>query len=64
MHKKYIFLILGHLITSPAWAYLDPGSVSLWLQGVIAAVAAVTVTSRYWWFNIKEKIKKFLTRKK
>lgn len=55
-------VLLFFVSATPAWAYLDPGSVSLWLQGVLAAVAALVATSRFWWFRIKYLIKKLLSR--
>ncbi len=41
------------LTTSPAHAYLDPGTGSMLLQGLIAAVAGVMVTARMYWHKIK-----------
>ncbi len=38
---------------SPAYAYLDPGTGSMLLQGLIAAVAGVMVTARMYWHKIK-----------
>ncbi len=43
----------------PAHAYLDPGTGSIILQGLIAAVAAVAVTGKLYW----EKLKGFFSRK-
>ena len=48
------FVIFG-LITLPAHAYLDPGSGSLIIQGVIGAIAAVGVTMKLYWHKIKLK---------
>ena len=48
------FIIFG-LITLPAHAYLDPGSGSLIIQGVIGAIAAVGVTMKLYWHKIKLK---------
>lgn len=42
----------------PAWAYLDPGSVSLWIQGILAGIAAIATTFRFWRFRLKNLIKK------
>ncbi len=39
--------------TTPAHAYLDPGTGSMLLQGLIAAVAGVMVTARMYWHKIK-----------
>jgi hypothetical protein len=51
-----IALLLFSIV--PAWAYLDPGSVSLWMQGILAGIAAIGTTSRFWWFRLKSLIKK------
>ena len=40
-------------IPSPAYAYLDPGSISLVLQGVIAGIAGLAATYKIWFFKIK-----------
>jgi hypothetical protein len=36
-----------------AYAYLDPGTGSILLQGLIAAIAGVAVTGRLYWSRIK-----------
>lgn len=46
--------------SSNAWAYLDPGSASLILQGLIAGLlSAAAVTKLYW-----HKLKQFFSGKK
>ena len=37
------------LYAGPAWAYLDPGTGSMLLQGVIGAIAAVAFTLKLYW---------------
>ncbi len=37
----------------PAHAYLDPGTGSMLIQGIIGAVAAVGVTLKLYWHKIK-----------
>ena len=46
-------LMLGVTALQPTHAYLDPGTGSILLQGLIAAVAAVTVAGRIYWGKIK-----------
>ena len=36
-----------------AHAYLDPGTGSILLQGLIAAVATGLATGRFWWHKVK-----------
>ena len=53
---KFLCLIVGLIsYTSPAYAYLDPGTGSLLLQGLLAGFAAIiSVLSIYW-----QKVKAF-----
>ena len=44
-----IFLFL----TEDAYAYLDPGTGSMLLQGLIAAIAAGLVVIKLYWYKVK-----------
>lgn len=56
--KKYLLvLFLTLIVIKNAWAYLDPGSVSLWLQGIIAGIALALTTIKLWWFRLREILK-------
>ncbi len=57
---KLLCLIVGLIsYTSPAYAYLDPGTGSMLLQGLIAGLAAIiSVLSIYW-----QKVKSFFVKK-
>lgn len=46
------------IFSAQAFAYLDPATGSILLQGLIAAIAGIAVTSRLYW----DKIKSFFTR--
>ena len=51
--------VLGLLIASPSHAYLDPGTGSIILQGLLAGTAVgIGVLRRYW-----QQIKSFLSRR-
>ncbi len=39
-------------LTEPAFAYLDPGSVSLALQAIVAGIAGALLTWKYWWHRL------------
>ena len=58
---KFLFLIFGLIAyTSPAYAYLDPGTGSMLLQGLIGGIAAtIAFLSIYW-----QKVKAFFGKKK
>ena len=40
------------VLTGPAHAYIDPGSGSMIVQGVIAAIAALGITAKLWWHRL------------
>ena len=58
---KFLFLIFGLIsYTSPAYAYLDPGTGSMLLQGLIGGIAAtIAFLSIYW-----QKVKAFFVKQK
>ena len=45
-------ILLAMTVSSPAYAYLDPGTVSIMLQGIIAAIAMATLTFNKYWYKI------------
>ena len=46
-------LILFFLVfNAPVYAYLDPGSVSLGLQALFAAIAGAVLFWRYWFWKV------------
>lgn len=60
-HRKasvFTVAVLGLLIASPSHAYLDPGTGSIILQGLLAGMAVgIGVLHRYW-----QQFKSFLAR--
>ena len=46
-------LFVSLLCTAPAWAYLDPGTGSMIVQALIAAVAAVSVSIGIFWKRLR-----------
>jgi len=46
-------LALISIIYSPAHAYIDPGTGSLIIQGIIGAIAAIGVTLKLYWHKLK-----------
>lgn len=40
------------IVSLPAQAYIDPGSGSMILQGLLAALAAIAVTAKLWWHRL------------
>lgn len=39
-------------LSTPAYAYIDPGSGSMIVQGVLAAIAAIAITAKLWWHKL------------
>ena len=51
---KFLFLIFGLIAyTSPAYAYLDPGTGSMLVQGLIAGIAVVMSFLSIYWQKVK-----------
>lgn len=51
---SFTLVILTTAIYSPAaFAYLDPGTGSLILQGLIAAIAGSILTIKLYWYKLK-----------
>jgi hypothetical protein len=54
-------IILGLLFAtsffiSDAYAYLDPGTGSVFIQAIIGALVGIGITLKIYWYKIKEKI--------
>ena len=52
-HRMAMLVVLVVCSVQPAYAYLDPGTGSLILQGLIAAVAGAMVYAGMYWRRIK-----------
>lgn len=48
-----VFLGASLTYAAPAFAYLDPGTGSIILQGIIATVAGMLVAGRLYWQRVK-----------
>jgi len=53
MRKIYAGFSL-FLLTLPSYAYLDPGSVSIAIQGILAGIAGIAATYKLWFFKVKK----------
>lgn len=51
--KRSTFVFAGCLFSLPAYAYLDPATGSLILQGLIAGFAGLMLTAKLYWRKIK-----------
>jgi len=47
-----VLLLAGLASAEPAYAYLDPGTVSYFLQILIAGLVGLSVTIKFYWSNI------------
>lgn len=55
--RYFVSTVLGGLIANlflvnVAYAYLDPGTGSALLQGVLAAIAAIAITVKLYWHRL------------
>ena len=48
----FVLFLLFSLKSSLAHAYLDPGSISLALQVIVAAIAGAVMTCKYWYWRV------------
>ncbi|MBM2829307.1 MAG: hypothetical protein HW411_97 [Gammaproteobacteria bacterium] len=52
IYKKCLLTLLFFSIISNAHAYIDPGTGSLLIQGLLAAIAGAMVTIKIYWHRI------------
>ena len=52
---SYGVFLLGTLVSSEAYAYIDPGSGSMIIQMLIGALVGVGITIKVYWHRIKFK---------
>jgi len=45
-------ITINILLVNAAYAYLDPGTGSALIQGVLAALAAIVVTGKLYWYRL------------
>ncbi len=53
MTMRFTLLILMFTLSLDAAAYLDPGTGSLLLQGLIAGIAVVGFTIKTYWYKLR-----------
>jgi len=51
--RTVLFIFLPLLLAHPAYAYLDPGTGSMLLQGLLAGIMAAGVTIGIYWRRFK-----------
>lgn len=51
--KRQIALIFIISASAPAYGYIDPGTGSLIIQGVIGAIAAIGITLKIYWHKVR-----------
>ena len=50
--QRLLMVFIGLMCSLPAYAYIDPGTGSALIQGLVAAVAAIGVTVKLYWHRI------------
>ncbi len=53
VYAAFFVVLICAVYTAPAHAYLDPGTGSIILQGLLAAVAAVVAAGGFYWRRVK-----------
>ena len=58
--KSYIIILALFFITdyfiSDVYAYVDPGTGSLFIQALLGALVGIAITAKIYWHRLKEKI--------
>lgn len=57
-------VVISLVGTSPAFAYLDPGTGSMLLQALIGGVATVFAVGSIYWHKLKTGVSQFWAKKK
>ena len=52
-NERLVVISILIFSSSPVYAYLDPGTGSILLQGAIAAIATLAYTAKLYWYRIK-----------
>lgn len=52
LNQLVIAVLVLFALSAPAQAYIDPGSGSMIVQGILAALAALAVTAKLWWHRL------------
>ncbi|GMQ91081.1 MAG: hypothetical protein BMS9Abin11_0387 [Gammaproteobacteria bacterium] len=62
--QPLLIFVLVFFYISPAYAYLDPGTGSIILQLLIAAIVGALFTLKLYWYRFKAFIKRLFSRKR
>jgi len=54
IQTRFIAGLLGVVLSSPSYAYLDPGTGSIILQSILAGIAVAMGLLRFYWHRFKE----------
>ena len=61
--KLLFFVLIGCLVTSPAYAYLDGGTGSVLVQSFIAGIAGFLALVKLYWQQVKGFYRKIFSKK-
>ena len=64
LYKLFLIIFSILIFSKNAYAYLDPGLGSIIIQGIIASVAATSLTIKIYWQKIKDFFQKNKKKKK
>lgn len=57
-----LFTALLVFLPTPAWAYLDPGTGSMLVQGIVAAIAGGLIAIKMYWAKLSSGVTRYLGR--
>ena len=62
MTKAKLLAVALFLLSTPAYAYLDPGTGSMLLQAILGGVAGVIIAGKLYWGRVKDWFARFTGR--
>ena len=63
LNTIFYSLIITICLTKNAYAYLDPGTITAFIQLLVAGIAGALFTIKYWWNSFKNFILKIFGKK-
>lgn len=64
MKNLILIFLLWFIVTKPAYAYLDPGSISAIFTAIVGSIAAAGAAIGLYWNKIKNFLRKLFVKKK
>ncbi len=54
-------LIINIILTTPSYAYIDPGTSTMILQMIVAGIVGIAAALKIYWFKVKSLFKRIFS---